>query len=63
MNNSGNTQPSLITPTIEGPVWLTGGEWGPELSLFSIVVLFTVSLYFVKIASYNNQFVKPLWRR
>lgn len=63
MNNSGNTQPSLITPIIEGPVWLTGGEWGPELSLFSIALLFTVSLYFVKIASYNNQFVKPLWRR
>lgn len=63
MNNSGNSQPGLITPIIEGPVWLTGGEWGPELSLFSIAVLFTVSLYFVKIASYKNQFVKPLWRR
>lgn len=63
MNNSGATQPSLITPAVDGPIWLTGGAWGAELSVVTILILFTLSLYFVKIASNNNQFVKPLWRR
>lgn len=63
MNNSGNTQPSLISPIVKGPVWITGGAWGPELSVINIVILFMLSLYFVKVAYHNNQFVKPLWLR
>lgn len=63
MPNSGVTQPGLITPVVDGPIWLTGGDWGAELSVVSVAILFTVSIYFVKIALYNNQFVKPLWRR
>lgn len=63
MHNSGKTQPSLITPHIDGPVWITGGEWGAELSLISILILFIVGLYFVKLALEKNQFINPLWRR
>ncbi|MCZ7602442.1 MAG: CPBP family intramembrane metalloprotease [Melioribacteraceae bacterium] len=63
IQNSGHTQPSLITPVIEGPVWITGGDWGAELSIISVIILFTLGIYFVKIAYSNNQFMKPKWRR
>ena len=62
MHNSGKIQPSLITPIIDGPVWITGGEWGAELSLISILILFIVGIYFVKLAKNNNQFINSHWR-
>ena len=63
MPNSGVVQPSLIAAVVDGPAWLTGGAWGAELSALIVVILFTLSLYFVKIAFNTNQFVQPLWRR
>jgi len=63
IQNSGHIQPSLITPNIDGPIWITGGDWGAELSVISIVILFSVSLYFVKIVSQRNQFITASWRR
>ncbi len=61
--NSGNIQPGLITPIVEGPIWITGGNWGAELSAISVFFLFAVGLYLVKLAVNKNQFVKPMWRR
>lgn len=63
MENSGYEMPSLIEPTVIGPEWLTGGDWGLELSVISMVLLFSISLYFVKLAKERNQFLEPMWRR
>jgi len=29
----------MIQHTLEGPGWLTGGEFGPEVSVFTIVIV------------------------
>ncbi len=63
MENSGYEMPSLIEPSVSGPEWLTGGSWGLELSVLSMILLFSISLYFVKLAKERNQFLKPLWLR
>lgn len=36
---------SLIISKVEGERWLTGGQWGAELSLFCIAVMSAVSVY------------------
>lgn len=63
MQNSGHVMPSLIDSNVQGPEWITGGEWGLEMSVLSMVLLFGISIYFVKLAYVRNQFLKPMWRR
>lgn len=63
MQNSGWEQPSLISPVITGPDWLTGGDWGIEISVLAMVMLFVVGLFFLKTAIIKKQVVKPLWAR
>ncbi len=63
MENSGVEMPNFIEPAVSGPEWLTGGAWGLELSVLSMVILFSISLYFVKLARERNQFIKPIWQR
>lgn len=63
MPNSGFQREGLIKPLIEGPVWITGGKFGIEASVVSIVILFIIGLMILKKAIERNQLVLPVWIR
>ena len=59
---SGTTQPGLLVSRISGPVWATGGAFGPEASLPAVIVaLSSVGLlvYIVR----SGRIVRPVWQR
>ncbi len=48
--DSGTVSPgTLLSSSFHGPRWLTGGQVGPEASVFSIVVLLAVMLLFARL--------------
>lgn len=63
MPNSGFQSDGLIKPIIEGPEWITGGKFGVEASVISILFLLIVGLIILKKAIENNQLVLPVWKR
>jgi hypothetical protein len=63
MPNSGKIPEGWITPTINGPTWITGGAWGIEASYLAILILFIMGLYVFKKAIKNGQLVHPMWKR
>ena len=44
---SGNETSSLIRPVIDGPIWLTGGEFGAEASVPAFVLGLAVAIVFL----------------
>jgi len=60
---SGQTFSGFIIPTINGPEWLTGGEFGIEGSVTAVILCLGVSYYFLNLAIKNNQIVRPAWIR
>ena len=63
MPNSGYQRDGLIKPIINGPEWVTGGKFGIEASIISILILFILGLLMLKKAIENNQLVLPAWKR
>lgn len=61
--SGGEAAGSLITSTIEGPTWLTGGTFGPEGSIISVALcLIATILLFIPIYK-QNKIVQPFWER
>ena len=64
MPNSGETQfPSWLTSTVDGPHWLTGGEFGIEASVVSVAVNVIVGAAILLLAVRLEQIVRPSWSR
>jgi hypothetical protein len=64
MPNSGITKlPSWINPAINGPEWITGGNFGIEASYIAILLSIVVGIIILKKAMDNGMMVKPFWRR
>lgn len=64
MPNSGISKlPSWINPSVNGPEWITGGNWGIEASYISILLTLVVGIVILKKAWDNNLFVTPFWKR
>jgi membrane protease YdiL (CAAX protease family) len=64
MPNSGITKlPSWITPTIEGPNWITGGAFGIEASYIAVLLGLAAGLFLLKKALDRGQLVLPVWKR
>jgi membrane protease YdiL (CAAX protease family) len=64
MPNSGITKlPSWITPTIEGPKWITGGAFGIEASYIAVFLCLAAGLFVLKKAIDRGQVVLPAWKR
>lgn len=64
MPNSGETQfPSWLTPAIDGPAWLTGGDFGIEASVVSVILNFILGILFLLLAIRRRQLVRPSWAR
>ena len=64
MPNSGITNlPSWINPSVNGPEWVTGGNFGLEASFIAIVLSLAVGIVILKKAWDKDLFVKPIWKR
>lgn len=63
MPNSGQSFDSWINPKIIGPEWITGGNFGIEVSLIAILLGLTVDLFVLIRAINKNQIVLPIWKR
>lgn len=59
---SGNVSKGLFIGTLQGPEWLTGGEFGPEASVVSIVVCVCAAAVLAWCAWRRGRFVPAPWR-
>lgn len=61
---SGNDAASgLIRSTIQGPDWLTGGDFGVESSVLSLLLCTTTGIVMVVMAVKRGKIVPPIWKR
>jgi len=59
---SGNTiSKTLLTTKIEGPEWLTGGEFGPEGSIQATLFCLIATIILLILSKNRNKFIKPFW--
>ena len=52
----------LLESNITGTTLLTGGKFGPQSSLQSIIFCSIASLIFLMLANKKNNFIKPFWK-
>lgn len=62
MANSGQSFPSWLQPTIEGPAWLTGGAFGIEASWPMVVANLGLGLLLLRVARHEQQILAPRWQ-
>jgi membrane protease YdiL (CAAX protease family) len=46
-----------------GPALLTGGDWGPEISIFAVAACVAAALAFLVLAKRRGRIVSPFWAR
>ncbi len=61
---SGNdAQEGLIRSTVNGPDWLTGGNFGVESSVLALVICTTTGIVMLVMAVKRGRIVPPIWKR
>lgn len=61
-NVSGNEiSKTLVTSKIEGAVWFTGGEFGPEGSLQATIFCLAAAILLFVLTSKEGKIIKPYW--
>lgn len=61
---SGNdAQQGLIRSTINGPDWLTGGNFGVESSVLALLLCTTTAIVMLVMAVRRGRIVPPIWKR
>ena len=61
---SGNEKTnSLIVAKIQGPEFITGGEFGPEGSIQAIVFCAIGTIIFLVLSQRENKIIKPYWKK
>jgi len=60
---SGVSVNGLIQPEISGPEWLTGGDFGVEASVATVLFCLVISFIILKKAITSDQIIAPMWRR
>ncbi len=53
----------LLDAEFSGPVWLSGGEYGPEGSLIAVVLCLILAVFFLVRGVRQGQIRTPSWRR
>ncbi|WP_224999988.1 CPBP family intramembrane glutamic endopeptidase [Cesiribacter sp. SM1] len=63
-NVSGNTlSKTLITSKIEGAVWFTGGEFGPEGSIQATVFCLVPTIILLVLSHKEGKIIEPYWKK
>ncbi len=63
ITTSGHTFAGLISPEITGPNWLTGGTFGIEASLITLIIGIIAALILLSMVIKDGQIVYPAWKR
>jgi uncharacterized protein len=62
INPSLHVDRSWLESNIEGTTLLTGGKFGPQSSLQSVIFCSIAALIFLVLANKKNNFIKPFWK-
>ncbi len=60
---SGKEGQGLLQPQLDGPTLLTGGTFGTETSILTVVICLMAGFYFLWKAREKGHFTQPFWRR
>jgi len=60
---SGFAQKGWLASTLQGPDWLTGGEFGAEASVIALCICSTLTAILLAIAIRRGTLVPPFWAR
>jgi membrane protease YdiL (CAAX protease family) len=60
---SGKQEGGLLQSQMDGPIILTGGEFGAETSILAVIICLLVGLYLLLKAKQRQHFISPFWRR
>ncbi len=60
---SGKERVGLLDATLDGPELITGGSFGPESSIITVILGFSIGIYFLLNAYRNKKTIAPFWTR
>ncbi|MCD6346242.1 MAG: CPBP family intramembrane metalloprotease [Bacteroidales bacterium] len=60
---SGGAIDGLMKGRLVGPEWITGGAFGPEASIFIVLISIFITAYLVWRVIRDDKVVRPMWRR
>jgi len=60
---SGFDLPSLLQAKTQGPEWLSGGEFGAEASVLTVLLCLALSIYATRRAMLAGRIRKPFWSK
>ena len=60
---SGMSVRGLLKATLNGPELISGGEFGPEASIFAVLICTSMAVILIVLATRNGQIVRPFWKR
>lgn len=58
---SGKEEVGLLQSTLNGPEFITGGTFGAEASIITVILGLSLGIYFLFIAYKKNRFISPFW--
>jgi len=53
----------LLIARFSGPDWLTGGSFGPEASVITVLLFLVVGAFMIRKSVLEKRYVRPMWRR
>lgn len=59
---SGGDASGWLKAEFPGPDWLTGGSFGPEASIITVMVFIIFGAFLIRKSISDQSFIKPMWR-
>lgn len=60
---SGGEPGGLLVARFSGPDWLTGGSFGPEASVITVLLFVLIGAFLIRKSVLEKRYIKPMWRR
>jgi len=60
---SGGEPGGILAASFPGPEWITGGAFGPEASVITVVVFVVFGIYLIRKSIIDKSWIKPMWRK
>ena len=63
VEDSGHRAEGLLRGHLSGPLWLTGGSFGPEASIVAVGICLAAGIEFIFLATRRGHWIAPFWSR